>query len=488
MIDSVFELTLWLIAAMALPGQAKLLLYGLAGVMALMGTPFRALQMLMVQLLLAHFNPTLTGYGGSGGIHLLVPVLVLLKMLFVSEYRSAFVAERPLMLVLACAPVFIAFQWSSSTYPILSVSKAVLFFIYVPLSVFLCKWSFRTMRSRVVQWYLGAVVFLIGTNLALLPTPNGYFLNGSGFNGILLHPNALGAFLGIGLAYLLAQLLATRRINGWFAAVGCAGVVELYLTQSRGGLFSCLFALAIYCFVKLSQGSTISQRILPRVGMVLLAVVALILTNPSAFLERVQSFVGKAQIDETNSKDIFQSARGAAMDLHMDLFREKPWTGHGFQVVNAWTEKGFAVKANDPCGGLIDEAVIKYDPITGKIPISAPVESGFMYTSILAENGIIGGALAYGVLLAILLPILLGPKHPEFVLLIAVLFSNMGEAVLFSPSGIGGWCWLMVGLAYASATSPRDRQVPALRKARSGRHAITKQKAAGVEAARVNFI
>lgn len=454
MVDAILELTLWLVAAMILPGKADMVLFAAAAGMAAVGTPLRGLQMLTVQTLLLHFNPTLVGWEGSGGLHLLLPFILLGKVLMNPAQFSFFTRDTTLQVIALIAPFFIGYQVLFSTFPGLSISKAVLFFVNALVVLFLSKWCFRRSRAQVIQWYLGAVLFLILASLPLLVLPHGFFKNGAGFNGILLHPNALGIVLGVGLAYLLAHVVASRRISWPMAMLGVIGLIEVYLTQSRGGLFTCVLSLAVFVGLKVASGASSGSRLMQRAGILLVAVIPVLLVTSDAAYEAASGFLTKSRGDEASLTAVFEDSRGAAIDLHLDLFKEKPLTGHGFQVVNAWSSEGFIDASLFSDAGLVNESMIEYDPIMKKIPISAPVESGFMYTSILAENGILGGLLAYGVMLAIAYPILMGPKHGEFHLLVAVLLVNISEATFFSQSGLGGWTWLMLGLAYASATVP----------------------------------
>lgn len=456
LVDAILELSLWLIGAMILPGKGDMLLFAATAGMAALGTPLRGLQMLTVQTLLLHFNPTLVGWEGSGGLHLLLPFILLGKVLINPAQFSFFTRDTTLQALALIAPIFVGYQALFSTFPGLSISKAVLFFVNALVVLFLSKWCFRRNRAQLIQWYLGTVSFLILASLPLLVLPQGFYKNGSGFNGILLHPNALGIVLGVGLAYLLVHAVASRRIVWPMAVLGLVGLIEVYLTQSRGGLFTCVLSLAVFVALKVSTGASTGSRVMKRAGILAVAVIPVLLVSSDAAYEAASGFVTKARTDEVSLTAVFESSRGAAVDLHLDLFKQKPLTGHGFQVVNVWGSEGFIVASSSSNAGLIDERMIQYDPITKKIPISAPVESSFIYTSILAENGILGGLLAYGVILAIAYPILIGPKHGEFHLLVAVLLVNISEATFFSPSGLGGWSWLMLGLAYASATVPRN--------------------------------
>jgi len=226
----------------------------------------------------------------------------------------------------------------------------------------------------------------------------------------------------------------------------------IYLSGSRGGLFIVLGSLIIYSLLTMQSVEWRTSRyLLPRITVVIiLGIGAIILSK--GLTTRAKEFVIKKQFQETNIKGIFQEARGRAIEIHLDLFKKKPWTGHGFQIVNVWTSDGFSEDVEDLSYGLIEQKLIKYDPVWGVIPITAPVESGFMYTSILAENGILGSWVAYGVIIGLVVVIMRrkGRGH-EMSIAIAFLLSNITEASLFSVSGTGSLGWMLLGLSYAAA-------------------------------------
>lgn len=95
------------------------------------------------------------------------------------------------------------------------------------------------------------------------------------------------------------------------------------------------------------------------------------------------------------------------------------------------------------------------------IPISAPVEKGFIPTSILEETGIFG-ALAFYAFIISLAAEAMRRKDPGWAgLFFGCLYINVGEAVIFSVGGIGLFYWLLIGIAIAGhgkeESSPADK-------------------------------
>ena len=121
-------------------------------------------------------------------------------------------------------------------------------------------------------------------------------------------------------------------------------------------------------------------------------------------------------------------SRGAGLADQWQNFRAHPFIGTGFGV--------------NPGGGFVGSPVT----VLG-IPISAPVEKGFLPTAVLEEVGI-PGALAFLVLVGAL--VRQAYRTGDLVwlaVLLTCLFVNLGEAVFFSMGGLGLLFWLWMGLA-----------------------------------------
>lgn len=117
-------------------------------------------------------------------------------------------------------------------------------------------------------------------------------------------------------------------------------------------------------------------------------------------------------------------------------FVEHPLTGTGFGV--------------NPAGDFVEAPVTFLG-----IPISAPVEKGFLPTAVLEEVGI-PGALAFLALLgALVRQAYRAGDSVWLAVLLTCLFVNLGEAVFFSMGGLGLLFWIWIGLAVrAVAPSP----------------------------------
>jgi hypothetical protein len=125
-------------------------------------------------------------------------------------------------------------------------------------------------------------------------------------------------------------------------------------------------------------------------------------------------------------------------------FLNSPWLGNGFGVYP---------------DGKFPSGVVMF----AGIPISAPIEKGFLPTAILEEGGIVGAAC-----LALLIA-WIGRRAWRAqdlrwrAMFVACLGVNIGECVFLSPGGIGILNWLLMGVCVsacrASPLMPRATKV-----------------------------
>jgi hypothetical protein len=140
---------------------------------------------------------------------------------------------------------------------------------------------------------------------------------------------------------------------------------------------------------------------------------------------------------------------GAAGQL--DNFLASPAIGHGFGV------SPFA------------EANTKVVKFYG-IPISAPVEKGFLPTAILEEVGLIGAALFLWWLAAATRLVAKGQTGIFEALFAAALFVNAGEYIFFAMNSLGLLNLLLISLAIADGQT-----IQATKRTRPGRNSTVEQ-------------
>jgi hypothetical protein len=90
------------------------------------------------------------------------------------------------------------------------------------------------------------------------------------------------------------------------------------------------------------------------------------------------------------------------------------------------------------------------------IPLSAPVEKGFLPTAVLEETGIFGAVALLYVLWSLGKSAWRSPSLPLVAAFFTCLFVNFGEENLLSPSGIGFYLWTLIALAVRSGRWPEE--------------------------------
>lgn len=434
-LKEVQPLLVFLGGALVIPSSAGVMLFLALNAWALFATPFQMMKILTIQFFIVSLNGDLFNQPASYGLHLLTPFAIMASMFL--RHREAVMRASPPFLQwnLLLGMGLLLLSVVSSTYPAVSVTKVIAFVAYTVALVQVVEVAWRQNPSAVVNWFGSTVVAAIVLSLPLLSLPLGFTRNGTGFNGILSHPQTFGLVIAAGVAYLLVSLVAERKLSVLTLGLAAIGTVELVRTESRGAIFSCFFAVAGWLGWEAVLRGRLQRSVVARLlaaGLLVAATLAVKHESAVALWEHVVSKSGRA--GDVGLGEAYLQTRGRHAAEQLEVFARNPAAGVGFQV---GAHRGFGSE-------------IVYDPITGSIPISASVEKGNMYTAILEEGGVLGGVIMYGLMMIIAVPALRGPMRPEKVLVFVVLLSNLSEATFFSTTGIGGWNWQMLALAYAS--------------------------------------
>lgn len=286
-------------------------------------------------------------------------------------------------------------------------------------------------------WFVGlwSAVLLLSAPTVFFPSI-GYLKNGWGFQGILGHPQSFGTFLAVAVAWFSARIMfyPAGQTHWMLTLVAALGWVELVLTKARTGLVAVLGGLlcvAILSVIKRSEWRPQFLSVLgrPLVLLALLAVIVILIWDPSRLEKGVETYVFKHGHDAKSSlTDAYTKSRGAGLSNQWINFLNSPFVGHGFGIT----------PYNDP------DAVQLLDPLFG-LPLSAPTEKGFLPTAILEETGILGTFFLLLLLNALI-------KYASGRGDIAVMWTfftsilvNVGEMVFFSFGGLGLYTWLIIG-------------------------------------------
>ena len=308
-------------------------------------------------------------------------------------------------------------------------------------------------RQLTESFLFGSLGVIALASAPFVASKIGYFRNGVGFQGILVHPQNFGPSMAVLAALLVAQSLTERTIRPWKAGIIGLSIVWIFLSKARIGGLALLVGVAFGIAGEIirswlarhpSRNPMRRQRLAIVSGMLLVGALA-----AAPWLSvLLAEFVQKGAKGQTLS-EVAIASRGVKIEDMMRNIEQYPVFGTGFGV-----ELG------------TNYFQIERDPVFG-IPIMATVEKGVMPIAIVEETGIVGAFVTYPWLLLLLVRSIRGGVVSGTVFW-SVLATNLAEACFFSPGGQG-----MFQLIFAmwAATSPpittkhHQRLQPAFRSA-----------------------
>jgi hypothetical protein len=293
---------------------------------------------------------------------------------------------------------------------------------------------------RLQSWFLTIGLCVMGVSALTLVRPSIAIGGDGGLQGLLAQPQALGIFIAPFVAWsLTGVLLMQRRASSLELWVALAGVVLVILTRARTAAFATVFAVALVTFGRLLSRRRAQQATLGR-PILLMALATVAVGGVALATGKVGSFVtgfALKDYDEVHHTlgGAFYESRGENVVSQWHNFLESPLWGNGFGVYP---------------NGRFPSGVLEF----AGIPISAPIEKGFLPTAILEEGGAIGGASLALVILSLGMRAWRADDLRWRALLVASLAVNIGECVFLSPGGIGMLEWLLAGLAASAYRAP----------------------------------
>ena len=271
-----------------------------------------------------------------------------------------------------------------------------------------------------MQWGL---VLLLLLSLPLLAIPSiGYLRNGTGFQGVLSHPQSFGPTVALLGALVGGRVMGSSK-PAWkdIALLGICFVMVVLSEARTAGLAMVLGLLASALLTPVIAGVA-RRRMLPGLRsrrflvVAVLTFVGVILTLPS-LAEKLSSYLFKRS-DSTSFIEAADKSRGALIDKMFGNIQENPWTGIGFGI------------ASEP-----EYMEVGRDPVLG-LPVSALVEKGVLPVAIVEELGIFGAFAVLGWFLVVFRRVArAGAQH--FAVVVTLVLVNFGEAMFFSVGGMG---------------------------------------------------
>ena len=247
------------------------------------------------------------------------------------------------------------------------------------------------------------------------------------FCGVSCNSQALSPLLACALIWTLCDMLfVERRFGKLHVALLVFSLPLMYMTRSRVALVTSVFGLCVVVFYvarKIQLPQSVRRHLGNGmwVGMIGLLIVTVILQVTRGTLSEWIRKTNDVSSDHRSLGEALTGSRQGLMEYSLYEFRRKPLFGSGFQVAEYTREY-----------------------VRGKgLVLSASVEKGILPLMVLGETGVFG-ALAFALFLVSFFVACAQRKYFITMSLFAVfLMSNMGEATLFSPGGIGGILWMI---------------------------------------------
>lgn len=385
----------------------------------------QAIQALALSWLFTMLNPALAPDASAASIG---RYLVIFAAAISVAWRgvgngAGFAVKRISLLTLYLGVLMLVHSWLFSVVVDVSVLKVVSWVVVV--LTLLSAWQGLAAEQRValfdqLQWGL---IWLMLLSLPLLAIPSiGYLVNGTGFQGLLSHPQAFGPTVAL-VGVLVGGRVLGERKPAWrdIALLGLC-LVLVVLSEARTAGVAMILGLLGSALLSPVFSGVSRRRMLPGLRsrrfqtVALMAVAGVIVAGP-LLAGKLSSYLFKRS-DATSLIAAADASRGALVEKMFLNIQKNPWTGIGFGI------------ASNPASMQVER-----DPVLG-LPLSAQVEKGVMPVAVVEELGVFGALAVLGWLLVVLRR---GARSgvPQFAVLITLVLVNFGESMFFSVGGMG---------------------------------------------------
>ena len=326
-----------------------------------------------------------------------------------------------------------------SPYPDVSILKALSWLLAMTTIIAAWQGLSEYAREKISHQIFGGLIVILIVSLPISLYPLGYLRNGSGFQGILNHPQVFGPVMALLGTWAVAQMLSQKRPGWWLVTLTGACMVMILMSEARTAGLSLILAIGtslmlspIFANVSLTRMAPglRSPRVLSIGGIALLiGIVAAPL-----IVQQLHHYLTKSGRAEVGGLlEAYEDSRGVLMEPMLRNISEHPMTGIGFGVES-----------------ISGTMMVRRDPVFG-IPLAAPIEKGVTPLAVLEELGI-PGAVFVAVWIVMLLKGSARSGLAPFSVCLAVIFLNFGEATLFSPGGAGLLHLILLGWAYTGGS------------------------------------
>lgn len=402
---------------------------------------------LCLSWLFTMINPGLTAASDVGGTsRYFVISAAILCALFRGGLFDFSNRNKYLLLITYIITVFLIFHsLIISSYPDVSILKTLSWGLTMAALIALWLGLSAEQRDYAARLLFAFLTFILVVSIPLLVLPTGYLVNGSGFQGVLNHPQAFGAAMALLGAWSAARALAQPVPQWRMIGLSVSALVFVFLSEARTAGLAVVAGVGVaLSLLPIATGKK-AAHVAPGIshGRIRLVVLAGLLTAPlvaSVVLSSMTQFwIKSGKAESADLIGSYQDSRGFLIDAMLANIRDYPLQGIGFGI------------ASDPYGMIVDR-----DPTFG-LPVGALIEKGVAPLAVLEEIGVFGALLTTAWILFIFRQSFVGGLAPTAVLLTA-LFLNLGENTFFSAGGFGLLPMIMFAWIYSSG----ERANPAL--------------------------
>lgn len=381
----------------------------------------QVIQAIFMTWLISVFNPSLVSAAllGSTGRYLVIFAAAISVLL---RYRVRM--KYYIFITLLLGVFFVIHSLIFSHFSDVSILKSVMFIITITTLLF--AWSALTpfQRAEAEMFIFGGMIIVALISLVFIFSNIGYLRNGSGFHGVLNHPQSFGPFVALLFAWIIGRFFSERDRFFPYLAMIFLCILLILASESRtsGGAILLGLVLSLTMFLLIHKKSMV--KLLPRfdtkkfkIMLIVVSVIFIVFTNQ--VLTQLNHFYLKGGASKSTDliSALKESREGFAYKMYDNIVKN-PITGIGFGI------------ASSP-----NEMSIKRDPYF-HLPISAPIEKGIMPMSVIEELGIPGGVLVFS-WFAMLFRRAFRAGFVPFIVLSTVFMINFGENIFFSTGGMG---------------------------------------------------
>jgi hypothetical protein len=428
--------TIGVVALAASPAVGTAVL-GCCIVAALIG-PVQAVQALTVATLVAYGNPYIIKPSPAEGVLLRLVLLAAIIRLVPTMRGSDLRLVWPVWLF-SIAEAFSSMQESPAV--LISLMKVAELFCGVTAVLIAYNHVKPSQLASLHRWLITLGITVIGLSGLTLVRPSIALGGDGGLQGLLNQPQALGIFMAPFAAWALTGVLLMRRratrLELWIGLLIGALII---LSKARTAGFGAGVGVMVVLMGRVIGRRRLGQAKLGKpivVASLACGVLAVLAATTGQVSKIVTDFAYKgSQGQAQNLNQAFYASRGGGAVGEWNDFLQKPLLGNGFGVYP---------------NGEFPAGVVYFDGI----PISAPIEKGFLPTAILQEGGALGAGLLTLIIALLCRRAWRNTDLRWRAMFVACLAINAGECVFMSPGGIGMFDWLLLSLAmFSYRTNP----------------------------------